>query len=102
MKPLRVVPQVDDELHEIWSYLLGQAGLDVANRVQSKLYSAFWGLAELPGKGHRRSDLTLANVLFFNVYEYLIVYRRLEYVEIVAVLHHKRDAKRLLKARRLF
>jgi plasmid stabilization system protein ParE len=38
-------------------------------------------------------------VLFFSVYQYMIVYRRTELVEIVAVLHGKRDVKRLLKTR---
>ena len=34
-----------------------------------------------------------------SVYQYMIVYRRLATVEIVAVLHGKRDIKRLLKTR---
>ena len=52
-----------------------------------------------PAKGHRRSDLTNRNVLFFSVYQYMIVYRRAEPVEIVAVLHGKRDLRRVLKGR---
>lgn len=38
-------------------------------------------------------------MLFFSVYQYMIVYRLTELVEIVAVLHGKRDVKRLLKTR---
>ena len=53
----------------------------------------------VPGKGHKRPDLTSRDVLFFSVYQYMIVYRRTELVEIVAVLHGKRDVKRLLKTR---
>lgn len=38
-------------------------------------------------------------MFFFSVYRYMIVYRRTKTVEIVAVLHGKRDVKRLLKTR---
>jgi hypothetical protein len=54
---------------------------------------SFEGLANAPGKGHKRPDLTSSNVLFFSVYQYMIVYRRAAMVEIVAVLHGKRDDK---------
>jgi plasmid stabilization system protein ParE len=51
---------------------------------------AFEGLAGLPGKGHKRSDLTSRD-------QYMIVYRRTASLEIVAILHGKRDIKRLLE-----
>ena len=99
MKPYFVAPEAEDDLRQIWRYLLGEAGLAIANRIQSELVDAFDALAEVPGKGHKRSDLTSRDVLFFSVYQYMIVYRRTEFVEIVAVLHGKRDVKRLLNAR---
>ena len=74
-------------------------GWHVANRIQGELVDAFESLADVPGKGHRRPDLTSRDVLFFSVYQYMIVYRRTAMVEIVAVLHGKRDVKRLLKTR---
>lgn len=77
----------------------GEAGLAGANRIQGELVDVFEDLADAPGKGHRRSDLTKLDVLFFSVYQYMIVYRRTKIVEIVAVLHGKRDMKRLLKSR---
>jgi hypothetical protein len=52
-----------------------------------------------PGQRHRRLDLTSRDVSFVSVYQYMIVYRQAETVEIVGVLHGKRDAKRLIKAR---
>jgi plasmid stabilization system protein ParE len=61
---------------------------------------AFEGLADVPGKGHKRADLTNRDVLFFSVYQYMIVDRRTELVEIVAVLHRKRDVQWLLKTRK--
>ena len=99
MKRYLVAPEAEDDLRQIWRYLLGEAGLAIANRIQGELVDAFEGLADVPGKGHKRSDLTSRDVLFFSVYQYMIVYRRAALVEIVAVLHGKRDVKRLLKAR---
>ena len=69
----------------------------MANRIQSELVDAFESLADVPGKGHKRPDLTNKDLLFFSVYQYMIVYRQAAMVEIVAVLHGKRDVKRLLK-----
>ena len=97
MKPYLVSLEAEDDLRQIWRYLLGEAGLEIANRIQGELVDAFEGLAMTPGKGHKRTDLTSRDVLFLSVYQYMIVYRRAELVEIVAVLHGKRDLKRLLK-----
>jgi len=94
-----LAPDAEDDLKQIWRYLLGEAGLAVANRIQGELVDAFESLAEVPGKGHRRPDLTGLDVLFFSVYQYMIVYRRAATVEIAAVLHGKRDVKQLLNAR---
>ena len=99
MKRYFVAPEAEDDLRQIWRYLLGEAGLALANRIQGELVDAFEGLADVPGKGHKRPDLTSKDVLFVSVYQYMIVYRRKELVEIVAVLHGKRDVKRLLKSR---
>ncbi|MFY9844890.1 MAG: type II toxin-antitoxin system RelE/ParE family toxin [Terriglobales bacterium] len=99
MKRYRVAPEAEDDLRQIWRYLLGEAGLAIANRIQGELVDAFETLADVPGKGHKRPDLTPRDVLFFSVYQYMIVYRRAELLEVVAVLHGKRDVKRLLESR---
>ena len=99
MKPYIVAPEAEDDLKQIWRYLLGGAGLAVANRIQGELVDAFESLADVPGLGHKRSDLTKLDVLFFSVYQYMIVYRQTNTVEIVAVLHGKRNVKQLLKTR---
>jgi len=99
VKPYVVAPGAESDLQQIWRYLLGEAGLAVANQIQGELVDAFEGLSDVPGKGHRRQDLTHRDVLFFSVYQYMIVYRQGSMVEIVAVLHGKRDVKRLLKTR---
>jgi antitoxin ParD1/3/4/toxin ParE1/3/4 len=57
-------------------------------------------LAGDPGIGHRRTDLTGADVRFFAVYSYLIVYRpSTKPLQVVAVLHGARDVLTLLKER---
>ena len=99
MNPYSVAPEAEDDLQRIWRYLLGQAGLAVADRIQGELVDTFEGLAKTPGKGHKRADLTTHDVLFFSLYQYMIGYRRRIMVEIVAVLHGKRNVKKLLKNR---
>ena len=75
VKPYLVAPDAEDDLKQIWRYLLGEAGLAVANRIQGELVDAFEGLANAPGKGHVRADLTKLDILFFSVYQYMIAYR---------------------------
>lgn len=99
MKTYVVAPEAEDDLRQIWRYLLSKASLEIADRIQGELVDAFEALSELPGKGHRRSELTVRDVLFFSVYQYMIVYRSAATVEIVAVLHGKRDLKRHLETR---
>ena len=53
-----VSPQADEDIFEIWRYLCQKASLDVANRVEEEIYSAFEALDHNPGLGHQRSDLT--------------------------------------------
>lgn len=90
-------PAADEDVFEIWRDLAKQAGYAIANRVEGELYEAFGALAEVPGQGHRREDLTRKDLLFFNVYSYMIVFRIADPIEIVRVLHGRRNLKRLLK-----
>jgi len=57
-------------------------------------------LAGTPGAGHRRKDLTDADVKFFAVYSYLIVYRPgTTPLQIASILHERRDVAQILKDR---
>ena len=57
-------------------------------------------LAQAPEAGHRRIDLTDENVKFFPVYSYLIVYRpERTPLQIVSILHGRRDVEQILKDR---
>jgi plasmid stabilization system protein ParE len=99
VKPYIVAPEAEDDLRHIWRYLLGEAGLEVADRIQAELVDAFEALADFSGRGHKRPDLTSHNVLFLSVYQYMIVFRVIGKVELVAVLPGKRNLKRLLRNR---
>jgi plasmid stabilization system protein ParE len=99
VKPYVLALEAEDDLNEIWRYLFEEAGLDVADRIQNEVVEAFELLSDFPGSGHRRGDLTSYDVLFIAVYQYLIVYRLAATLEIVAVLHGKRNLRRLLKTR---
>jgi antitoxin ParD1/3/4/toxin ParE1/3/4 len=94
-----VAPEAEDDLLGLWRYLVETADFIVADRVQDELLDSFEAIARTPGLGHRRQDLTWRNVFFHRIYQYMIVYRKGDPVEIIAVLHGKRDIKRNLRAR---
>lgn len=67
-------------------------------KVVDALDDAMQLLADNPGIGHRRPDLTPQDVRFWSVFRYLVIYRpSTKPLEIVRVLHGKRDVRRLLE-----
>ena len=98
-----LAPESQEDIFEIWSYLAAEAGVEFANQVESELFDDFGLLARSPGIGHKRQDLTKFRVLFYRAfpYQYMIVYRQEKAgVEIVGILHAKRDIKKILKKRK--
>ena len=91
MKPFRLSPEADEDVWNIWQYLVREAGIAVADRIEAELFDAFERLARSPGIGHARSDLTDHPAFFFAVYQYLIVYRKGVPLEIAAIIHGRRD-----------
>lgn len=51
VKAYLVAPDAEDDLKQIWRYLLGEAGMAIANRIQGELVDAFETLAELSRQG---------------------------------------------------
>src|SRR5271163_5159981 len=97
MSAFRLSPEASQDIFEIYEYI-AQDSVEAAERVE--LLDAMRGLAEMPGKGHRREDLTKGPVLFWTVRSYQIICRTGgEPVDIVAVLHGKRNIRRILKKR---
>lgn len=95
-----LAPEAAQDLVRIWRGIKNNASLDMADRVESVIREKIWYLAANPGAGHWRKDLTGEPVKFFSVYAYLIVYRPQKIpVQVVAVLHGRRDIEQLLKDR---
>ena len=62
------------------------------------LEEVFERLAERPGLGHSREDLTNRPLRFWSVFSYLVVYDpESRPLTIIAVLHGARDVEKLLK-----
>lgn len=100
MTPYKLSESASDDLREIVAYLAEHAGEDTALRTEDGLFAKFESLAEYPGQGHRRADLTPLPLLFFTVDQYLIVYQSdISPIVIHAVFHGARDVKRHLKHR---
>ncbi|MFZ0961634.1 MAG: type II toxin-antitoxin system RelE/ParE family toxin [Terriglobia bacterium] len=95
-----LAPEAARDLVEIWRYLEKEAGQETADRAESVIRSKFAHLANFPGAGHWRRDLTATEVRFFPVYSYLIVYRpRTKPLEIVSIFHASRDVTGILHQR---
>jgi plasmid stabilization system protein ParE len=95
-----LAPQAALDLVEIWRHIKQRNSLEMADRVESAIRQKFTLLAQVPGAGHRRSDLTTEDVKFFTVYSYLIVYRpRSKPLQIVSILQGRRDVEHLLQER---
>lgn len=96
MNSFRLSPEAARDIEEIWEYL-ARDSVRAARRVRLELLAACRRLAQHPGLGHRREDLTDKPVLFWPVYSYLIIYNpATEPLEIVRILHGTQDLPRLL------
>lgn len=98
----RFTPRALDDLDDIWDYI-AKDSVDAANRVESAIFSACDSLATHPSLGSRRSEITPLPVRFWVVTRYpnfIVVYRpETKPLQIVAVLHGKRDTKTLIEKR---
>ncbi len=95
-----LAPEAALDLVQIWRYLKAQSSVEIAERVESVIRDKIIFLAANPGAGHWRKDLTDEVVKFFPVYSYLIVYRpETAPLQIVSILHGRRDIEQLLRRR---
>lgn len=96
MKTFRLSAQAAREVENIWEYI-AKDDVAAASRVRLEFYEAFQKLADRPGIGHTRHDLTGQPVRFWPVRSYLVVYKAdSRPLEIVRVVHGARDLTRLL------
>src|ERR1044071_4296948 len=95
-----LTPLAKTDIFDIWSYI-AEDSEDAADRVEAAIYDACVFLAEAPFRGHSRPDLTARSLRFWTLTRYpnyTVVYRpEAAPLQIVAVLHGKRNMRRILK-----
>jgi plasmid stabilization system protein ParE len=98
--PYQLTSRALNDLDEIWSYI-AEDDVIAANRVESAILSACGNLARHPKLGSKRSEITPLPVRFWTVTRYpnfIVVYRPdTEPLQVVAVLHGKRNLKAILE-----
>lgn len=99
MSDFILAPVARADLHEIWDYYASELqNVEVADRIRDELFAGFENLAQTPGMGHYRSDLVAEPLRFWRVRDYLIIYRSEKRpIEIVRVLHGKRDVQAIFE-----
>jgi plasmid stabilization system protein ParE len=101
--PYRFTPSALDDLDEILTHISADSQ-SAARRVESAIFDACIMLARNPFLGSKRSEITSLPVRFWVLTRfpnYIVVYRpEIAPLQIVAVLHAKRDIKRVLMERR--
>ena len=96
MKSFILTPLAETDIGGIWEFI-ARDNIEVADRVLSTLEATLKKLADNPGLGHWREELTDKRHRFFLVYFYLIVYRHeTKPLQIIRVLHAGRDVKAIL------
>jgi antitoxin ParD1/3/4 len=103
MSAYALTPLAKADIFDIWAYIAKHSER-AADGVEQAIYSACEFLAEGPFRGHTRTDLTTRPLRFWTLTRYpnyTIVYRsETAPLQIVAVLHAKRNIQRILKQRR--
>lgn len=91
-------PQAHLDLLDIWSYI-AEGALDAADRVIDSIAETCEMLAELPGMGRKRYELS-RGLRSFPVGRHVIFYRPCtEGIEVIRVLHGARDMGGIFGAR---
>jgi plasmid stabilization system protein ParE len=97
-----LTPLAKADIFDIWSYIASDSE-EAANRVEQAIYDACAFVAESPMRGHARADFTNRPLRFWTLTRYpnyTVVYRtETSPLQVIAVLHGKRNARRVLKQR---
>jgi plasmid stabilization system protein ParE len=99
---LQLTPQAIEDLDAIW-WIIAKDNREAAERVEMEILATCRRLARHPRMGTKRQDVTILPVRFWTITKfpnYVIVYRpETDPLQVVAVLHGKRDLKEALKGR---
>jgi len=100
LEPFQLAEDAILDIDAIWLFLLEREGLETADRIVLEIFKGFYRVAEMPGIGHRRADLTSRPVLFYRIFSYLVIYQPGSApLQILGVLHGKRNVARILRQR---
>lgn len=98
----QITPQAAEDLDAIW-WFIAEGNRDAADRVDIEIIATCERLAKHPQIGTKRADITPLPVRFWTVTKfpnYVIVYRADRApIQVIAVLHGKRDLKDILETR---
>ncbi len=102
MSGYALTPLAKADIFEIWCYIADDSE-DAADRVEQAIYDACAIISEAPTRGHSRPDLTTRSLRFWTLTRYpnyTVVYQPgTAPLQVVAVLHGKRNIRRILKQR---
>jgi plasmid stabilization system protein ParE len=97
-----LTPLAKADIFEIWAYIADR-NQDAADRVEQAIFDACAFLAEAPVRGHSRPDLTARPLRFWTLSRYpnyvIVYWPEKTPLQIVAVMHGKRDVQHILKQR---
>jgi len=100
--PFQFTPQATEDLDAIW-WFIAEDNRNAADRVELEIPATCRRLAKHPLMGTKRQDITSLPVRFWTLPKfsnYVIVYRPdTAPLQVVAVLHRKRDLKKVLEGR---
>jgi antitoxin ParD1/3/4/toxin ParE1/3/4 len=101
VNPYRLTPQARSDLLEITDYILNNSGAERAASVVGVIREAIEKVAETPGIGHKREDLTDEDVRFWKVFKYYVVYRpETDPLEVITIISGWRDVQTELARRK--
>jgi plasmid stabilization system protein ParE len=102
MSVYALTPLARADIFDIWCYIADESE-EAADRVEQAIYDACALVAQAPQRGHSRPDLTSRSLRFWTLSRYpnyTVVFRpETAPLQVVAVLHGKRNIQRILKQR---
>ena len=102
MSAYSLTPLAKADIFAIWSFI-AERNEGAANRVEQAIFAACAFVADAPMRGHSRPDLTARSLRFWTLTRYpnySVVYRpETAPLQVVAILHGKRNIRRILKQR---
>jgi len=97
MSAFRLSGKALRDVADIIGYQHRNRGASTANAIESRLFTVFRDIAESPAMGHRRSDLTPRNIMFYYAQPYFILFRRMKQrTQVLRVAHESQDLKKFL------